>query len=123
MTVNILDLKKDERGVLAEIFKFPNDGQVLFSTTKPGIKRGNHYHNRKIEKFCVIEGEARLLLKDRAAGEVKSYELSGDRPTVVDIPVNQIHNITNIGEEEMFLLIWVSEIFNPDDPDTFYEEI
>ena len=118
-----LEIKKDERGKLIEIFKIPGDGQIFYSTTKPGITRGNHYHTRKIERFCVIEGKAKITLRDRKAGEIKEYYISGDEPQIIDMPINWTHNIKNIGETEMKLLIWVNEVFNPDEPDTYAEEV
>jgi UDP-2-acetamido-2,6-beta-L-arabino-hexul-4-ose reductase len=118
-----LEKKIDKRGELVEVFKFPEIGQVFYIITKPGVTRGNHYHKRKIEKFCVIEGFAELVIKNKNSGEIKKINLSGDSPTVVSIPPNHIHNIKNIGEIDMFLLVWVNEIFNPSEPDTYAENI
>ncbi len=118
-----LEIKQDERGKLVEIFKIPGVGQVFYSTTKPGIVRGNHYHTRKKEYFCVIEGNGLIKLKNRETGEIKETEVSGGKPEVVEMPVNWTHNIKNIGENEMKLLVWVNEIFNPEDPDTFAEKV
>lgn len=118
-----LEIKEDERGKLMEIFKIPGGGQIFYSTTKPGFIRGNHYHKRKIEKFCVIEGKALIKLKNRENGEVQNIEVSGDEPQIIEIPVNWTHNIKNTGDTEMKLLVWVNEVFNPEDSDTFREEI
>lgn len=118
-----LEIKEDERGKLVEIFKFPGVGQVFFSTSKPGVVRGNHYHTRKTERFCVIEGLARIKLRNRQTNEVREYVVLGDRPEVVDMLIGWTHNIQNIGDGEMKLLVWTDEVFNPDDPDTFYEEV
>lgn len=118
-----LETKQDERGKLIEIFKIPGVGQIFYSTTKPGIVRGNHYHTRKKEYFCVIEGNGLIKLKNRETGEIKETEVSGGKPEVVEMPVNWTHNIKNIGKNEMKLLVWVNEIFNPEDPDTFAEKV
>ena len=75
-----LEVKKDDRGKLIEIFRAPGFGQVNYSTSKPRAVRGNHYHNRKKEKFCVIEGRAKITLKNRDSGEVKSFWLPGKIP-------------------------------------------
>lgn len=118
-----LEVKQDDRGKLIEIFKIPRVGQIFYSTTKPRIVRGNHYHTRKTEKFCVIEGKAKIKLRNRETGEVEEYIISGDNPEIVEIKPNWTHNIENIGNNEMKLLAWSNEVFNPDDPDTFVEEV
>lgn len=118
-----LEIHQDKRGKLIEVFKFPNCGQVFFLTSRPGIMRGNHYHTRKIEKFCVIEGKAELNLKERNTDELKRILLSGDKPQVITISPGFTHNILNIGRTELKVLIWCNEIFNPNDPDTFPEEV
>ncbi len=118
-----LEIKGDERGNFIEVFKFPGAGQVSYSTTKPGIVRGNHYHTRKKEKFCVIEGEALIRLRNKDTNEIKEYRVSGNEPEIVEMTVGWTHNIKNVGDTEMKLLIWVNEAFNPDDPDTFAEEV
>ncbi len=116
-----IEIKKDERGFLMEIFKIPGVGQVFYSVSRPGIVRGNHYHTRKIEKFCVIEGEARISLRNRETGEKKDIDVSGATPQIVEMPIGWTHNIKNTGDAEMKLIIWTNEVFNPEDPDTFSE--
>lgn len=118
-----LEVKKDERGSLVEIFKIPDVGQVFYSTSLPGVVRGNHYHTRKREYFCVLEGNARIRMRDRDSGAIKEYNVSGDKPEVVEMIINWTHNIENTGETEMKLLVWANEIFDPEDPDTFPEEV
>jgi UDP-2-acetamido-2,6-beta-L-arabino-hexul-4-ose reductase len=114
---------EDERGLLIEAFKIPGIGQVLYSTSKPGIVRGNHYHTRKMEKFCVIEGEAKIRLRNRETNEIVEHLVSGSTPEVVDMTLGWTHNIENIGKMEMKLLIWANEVFDPADPDTFSETV
>ncbi|HLD27991.1 MAG TPA: hypothetical protein VJB67_00040 [Patescibacteria group bacterium] len=119
-----LTAKSDERGSFFEVFKFPQCGQISFSTSKPGVVRGNHYHqNRKIEKFCILSGKAELKLRNRENNEIQTHILSGDDPEVIEIPINHTHNIKNIGDNDLYLLIWANEIFNPDNPDTYAEEV
>ncbi|MEK7173348.1 MAG: hypothetical protein AAB740_05265 [Patescibacteria group bacterium] len=118
-----LEVKEDPRGRFVEIFKLPGLGQISYSTTKPGITRGNHYHTRKQEKFCLIEGQAKICLRNRQTQETKEYLVSGDEPEIIEMIVGWTHNIKNVGEAEMKLLIFTNEIFDPQDPDTFAEEV
>jgi len=119
-----LEWKSDERGSLVELYKFPGLGQVFYSTTKPGFTRGNHYHlKHKVERFCVVRGRAKISLRNRATGERAEIDVSEDTPEIIDMPLNWTHNIKNTGEGEMGLVVWVNEVFNPDDPDTFAEKV
>ena len=118
-----LKLNTDDRGSFVEVFKLENGGQVSFSTTKPGITRGNHYHIRKNEKFCVVSGQASIKLRRIGTDKVIEYKVSGDSPSWVEMPIYYTHNISNIGDAELVTLFWINEHFNPDDPDTFYEEV
>jgi len=118
-----LKLNTDQRGSFVEVFKLENGGQVSFSTTKPGITRGNHYHIRKNEKFCVISGQASIKLRRTGTDKIIEYKVSGDKPAWVEMPIYYTHNITNTGDNELLTLFWINEHFNPDDPDTFYEEV
>jgi len=118
-----LEVKQDERGKLIEIFKISGVGQVFYCTTEPGMIRGNHYHLRKTEYFCIIEGKGLIKLKNRETREIKEIMASGKKPEIFEMPVNWTHNIRNTGDSEMKLLVWVNEIFNPDDPDTYAEEV
>lgn len=118
-----LKLNTDGRGSFVETVKLQTGGQVSFSTTKPGITRGNHFHTRKAERFAVIKGKARIQLRKIGTDEVLNFELDGTRPAYVDMPIWYTHNITNIGDEEVYTIFWISEFFNPDDPDTYYENV
>ncbi len=115
--------KSDNRGILYEFIKAPGFGQVFFSTSVPGAVRGNHYHMRKIERFCVVKGTGEINIRDRATGEKTRVQVSGEKPEVVTMPLNGTHNIINRGSDEMLLLAWVNEVFDPNDPDTFPEEV
>ena len=121
--MNLITINEDERGKYIEVFKIPGVGQISYATSRPGAVRGNHYHKRKKEKFCVIEGEAKIRLRNRENNEAKEYLISGDEPEVIDVPINWTHNVQNIGKDELKLLIWANEIFNPDDRDTYAEPI
>ncbi len=114
----------DPRGLFAEFFKTDGIGQFSVSTTAPGITRGNHWHNTKIEKFLVVAGKAELCFRKIGTSEVIRYEVSGELPAVVDIPPGYTHNIKNISENETLVtLIWANEVFDPSSPDTYYEEV
>ena len=118
-----LKLNTDERGSFVEVFKLEKGGQVSFSTTKPGITRGNHYHVRKNEKFCVVSGQASIKLRRIGTDNVIEYNVSGDAPSWVEMPIYYTHNITNTGDTELVTLFWINEHFNPEDPDTFFEKV
>ncbi len=118
-----LKLNTDLRGSFVEVFKFEKCGQVSFSTTKPGITRGNHYHIRKNEKFCVVSGNASIKLRRIGTDKVIEYKVSGHKPSWVEMPIYYTHNISNTGDTELVTLFWINEHFNPDDPDTYYEEV
>lgn len=114
----------DDRGTFVETVKLDGiGGQVSFSTTVPGITRGDHYHTRKIERFAVIKGKARIQLRRVGTDEVLEFELFGDQPSCVDMPIWYTHNITNIGDDDLYTIFWINEFFNPEDPDTFYEKV
>lgn len=113
----------DTRGVFVETIKLGVGGQVSFSTTVPGITRGNHYHTRKIERFTVIKGKALIQLRKIGTSEIFNFELDGKNPAYVDMPVWYTHNIKNVGEEELYTQFWINEWYDPNDGDTYFEEI
>ncbi len=118
-----LKLNTDNRGSFVETVKLNSGGQISFSTTVPGITRGNHYHTCKAERFAVIKGKARIQLRKIGTEEVLSFELDGNSPSFVDIPIWYTHNITNIGDEELFTIFWINEHFNANDTDTYFEKV
>lgn len=113
----------DNRGMFVETIKLGVGGQVSFSTTLPGITRGNHYHTRKIERFTVIKGKAKIQLRKIGSDEILDFYLDGSEPSYVDMPVWYTHNIKNIGDEELFTQFWINEWYNPEDGDTYFEEV
>lgn len=119
----VLELHSDKRGNFVEAVKEMTGGQVSFSTTVPGVVRGNHFHLRKIERFCVISGDAVIKTRRIGTDEVNEYYVSGKKPVFVDMPVCYTHNIKNVGDEELLTLFWINEIYDEEDSDTFYEEV
>ncbi|MGV8964534.1 MAG: NAD-dependent epimerase/dehydratase family protein [Candidatus Saccharimonadaceae bacterium] len=113
----------DPRGAFVEVIRLNVGGQVSFSTTVPGITRGNHYHTRKIERFAVIKGKALIQLRRIGTEEVLDFYLDGKEPAYVDMPIWYTHNIKNIGEEELYTIFWINEFFDPNDPDTYFENV
>lgn len=111
--------RRDDRGTLAEVVKSATFGQLFISRTRPGITRGNHYHDTKVEKFCVVEGEALVRFRSLLGREVFEYRASGGHFTIIDIPPGYTHSIQNIGESDLVVLFWANEIFDPGRPDTF----
>lgn len=113
----------DARGVFVETIRLGVGGQISFSTTVPGITRGNHYHTRKIERFTVIRGKARIQLRKVGTDEVLNFDLDGSEPAYVDMPVWYTHNITNTGNEELYTQFWINEWYDPEDGDTYFEKV
>jgi UDP-2-acetamido-2,6-beta-L-arabino-hexul-4-ose reductase len=118
-----LKLNTDDRGSFVETVKLHSGGQVSFSTTKPGITRGNHFHTRKAERFAVIKGKARIELRRIGTDKVFTFDLDGSQPSFVDMPIWYTHNITNIGDENLYTIFWINEHFNAGDADTFFEVV
>ncbi|TDD77010.1 polysaccharide biosynthesis C-terminal domain-containing protein [Flavobacterium caseinilyticum] len=113
----------DPRGSFVEIIRLGVGGQVSFSTTVPGITRGNHYHTRKIERFAVIKGKALIQLRRIGTDEVLDFYLDGDEPSYVDMPIWYTHNIKNIGDEILYTNFWINEFYDPSDADTYFENV
>jgi UDP-2-acetamido-2,6-beta-L-arabino-hexul-4-ose reductase len=110
----------DYRGEFVEIMRTETAGQFSFSTTIPGVTRGNHYHTRKVERFSVISGKASIKLRKIDSDEVIEYIIDGKTPSYVDMQIWHTHNITNIGQSELVTLFWINEPYNPEDADTYF---
>ena len=109
----------DARGVFVEMLKTPDTGQFSYFTAHPGITRGGHYHHTKSEKFLVIKGQARFKFRHMQTGQAHELLTSGDSPEIVETVPGWTHNITNIGSDEMIVMLWANEVFDRSRPDTF----
>ncbi|MEI6141561.1 MAG: NAD-dependent epimerase/dehydratase family protein [Mariniphaga sp.] len=118
-----LKLNTDSRGTFVETVKLNSGGQISFSTSGPGITRGNHFHTRKAERFAVIKGKARIELRRIGTDKVLSFDLDGKEPSFVDMPIWFSHNITNIGDQELYTIFWINEHYIANDPDTYFETV
>jgi UDP-2-acetamido-2,6-beta-L-arabino-hexul-4-ose reductase len=108
----------DPRGVFVEMLKTPDSGQFSYFTAHPGITRGGHYHHTKTEKFLVIKGQAVFRFRHLLTGELFELATAGDKPQVVDTIPGWVHDITNVGNDEMVVMLWANEVFDRANPDT-----
>ena len=123
-------MHSDPRGSFTELMRTPDRGQVSVNVTKPGITKGQHWHNTKWEKFCVVSGEGLIRLRrvgtdrDGAPFTPVEYQVSGDRMEVVEMIPGYTHSITNLStSQDLVTLMWCNECFDPSHPDTFNEEV
>lgn len=110
---------RDDRGSFTELLRMGGYGQVSVNISKPGITKGQHWHHTKHEKFIVVAGEGVIRCRQVDADEIIAYPVSGDPPTVVDIPPGYTHNIENLGQSDLITLMWANEQFDAARPDTF----
>jgi len=113
----------DGRGAFSELIKTDIGGQFSYSNTLPGNTRGNHFHTRKIERFIVIGGKAKISLRKIGSTEVYEFLLDGEYPSYVDMPIWYTHNITNIGGGTLITAFWINEAYNAEDTDTYFENV
>jgi UDP-2-acetamido-2,6-beta-L-arabino-hexul-4-ose reductase len=118
-----LKMNVDDRGSFTEFIKTPERGQVSVNISKPGIVKGNHWHHTKNEKFLVVSGDGLIRFRKVGTEEIIEYKVSGNKLEVVDIPTGYTHNIENLGTTDMVTIMWASEAFDPDKPDTFFEVV
>jgi len=118
-----LKMNVDARGSFTEFLRTPDRGQVSVNVAKPGIVKGNHWHHTKNEKFLVVSGKGVVRFRLVGGTEVVEYPVSGERLEVVDIPTGYTHNIENVGDTDLVTLMWASEAFDPEHPDTFAMEV
>ena len=119
-----LKMNEDNRGSFTEIVKSIDRGQVSINISKPGITKGQHWHNTKNEKFLVVAGEGIIQLRKIRTNEIVEYKVSGKEMTVVDMIPGYTHNIINTSEtENLVTVMWCNECFNPEKPDTYFEEV
>jgi UDP-2-acetamido-2,6-beta-L-arabino-hexul-4-ose reductase len=114
---------EDPRGVFVEMLKTPDAGQFSYFTAHPGITRGGHYHHTKTEKFLVIKGSARFRFRHIDTGATYEYFTSGDHPEVVETIPGWSHDITNVGKDEMVVMLWANEVFDRQKPDTVTHKV
>jgi UDP-2-acetamido-2,6-beta-L-arabino-hexul-4-ose reductase len=113
----------DDRGSFTEMLRTDDRGQVSVNISKPGITKGNHWHHTKNEKFIVVSGQGVIRFRKIGDTRVIEYPVCGDKIEVVDIPTGYTHNISNTGTTDMVTVMWANECFDPNKPDTFYEEV
>ena len=118
-----LKMNVDNRGSFTEILRSPERGQVSVNHIKPGIVKGNHWHNTKNEKYLVVHGQCTTRLRKVGTDEVIEYVTSGDKLEVIDIPTGYTHNIENTGTETAAVVMWVNEPFDPEHPDTIFLKV
>lgn len=118
-----LEVHCDDRGSFTELFKSVNTGQVSVNISKPGIVKGNHWHNTKNEKFVVVSGTGVIRFRKQDSNEIIEYFVSGDKLEAIDIPPGYTHNIENLGDTDMVTIMWCNEMFDPSNPDTFVLEV
>lgn len=117
------EMKSDARGWLFELLKSETSGQIFVSTTKPGMVRGNHYHDTKVEKFCLVKGRARISLRKVDDAHRFDFDVDDAHIQVIDIPPGYTHSIQNTGNEDCIVLFWANEIMNPEKSDTYRLEV
>ena len=119
-----LKMNCDDRGSFTELLKTTDHGQFSVNISKPGITKGEHWHNSKWEFFIVVSGHG--LIQERKIGtdEILEFEVSGDKIQAVHMLPGYTHNIINLSQtENLVTLMWANEIFNPDKPDTFFQKV
>ena len=118
------EINIDDRGSLMELLRCDSsEGQLFFSTTNPNYIRGEHFHMTKFERFCVIEGEAKIRMRKMGDNKIKEYHVSGKNVQLFDTPVMYTHNIENVGDSKMVAVFWVSKLLDKNDIDTYWENV
>jgi len=118
-----LKMNQDNRGSFTEFIKTIDRGQVSINISKPGVTKGNHWHQTKTEKFLVVSGKGVIRFRKIDSDKIIEYHVSGEKMEVLDIPPGYTHNIENLGDTDMVTIMWANEPFNPEKPDTFYLEV
>lgn len=123
-----LKMNVDERGSFTEFIRTPDRGQVSINISKPGITKGQHWHHTKNEKFLVVSGKGKIQFRKvtnntEAKEAVITYHVTGHKLQVIDIPTGYTHNIINEGDDDMITVMWASEAFDPEKPDTYFLEV
>lgn len=114
---------RDPRGVFVEILKTPDSGQFSYFTINPGFARGGHYHHTMSEKILVVKGKAVIRFRHLLTGELVEIPTSGDRPEVIDTIPGWAHEVNNVGDDELLVMLWANEIYDPANPDTIPSKV
>ncbi len=114
---------EDHRGSFTEFMKTPDRGQLSVNISKPGVIKGNHWHQTKNEKFLVVSGKGVIRFRKLDEDSVIEYHVCGEKLEAVDIPPGYTHHIENLGETDLITIIWANELFQPENPDTYYLEV
>jgi UDP-2-acetamido-2,6-beta-L-arabino-hexul-4-ose reductase len=114
-----LEVQGDARGIFAEMLRTGDSGQFSFFTALPGVTRGGHYHHSKVEKFLVVAGKARFGFRDMDTGLMHELFTDDGAPQIVETVPGWVHDITNVGDDKMVVLLWANEAFDPEAPDTY----
>ena len=114
----------DQRGSFTELVHTPSCGQVSVNISRPGITKGQHWHNSKWEQFIVVKGHGLIQTRKEGTGEVREYEVSGDRIQSVIMLPGYTHNIINLSDtEDLVTVMYCNETFDPQRPDTFFDPV
>ena len=117
-----IDNYDDDRGRLSELIISKTEGQVFFSTTKPSITRGNHFHTGRIERFCILEGDALIQMRKVGTDKIIEYKIKGTDNKVIDMPPFYTHNLTNVGKTNLVCCFWMNDILKEQTTDdTIFE--
>lgn len=119
-----VQMKADDRGSFTEIIRTPDRGQFSVNISKPGVTKGQHWHHTKNEKFIVVNGKGLIQLRNIGTDEVLNFEVSGEKIEVVEMIPGYTHNIINLSDtEDLVTFMWCNECFDPNRPDTYFEEV
>ena len=117
-------MNRDDRGSFTELVRTPDRGQVSINISKPGITKGQHWHDCKNEIFIVVKGHGLIQMRNLKDNEVEEYEVSGDHIQGVWMKPGWTHNIINLSEtEDLVTVMWASEMLDKNRPDTFFEKV
>lgn len=118
-----VEIHCDSRGSFTELFRMAAFGQVSVNVSRPGVTKGEHWHQTKHEKFCVVSGAGRIQFRKMGSASTVEYRVSGEKLEIVRIPPGYVHNIINDGDADLVTVMWANEVFNPSKPDTFAEKV